>query len=409
LHAARRPPHRRGLPGTRPILGLLLAAGLVLAGVGANPAQAETPAQKIARLRAEAAKVQHTIERMNDRVETVVEQFNANQEALQATLDRKRATARQLDAARRQLTAAQRVMDERIRAIYMDGPVTRLGQLLEVQTVNDAVTMAHYQQSVTDADIHAITNVERSKQKLTTVAAALASQQEQQETIQAELNSQRQDIQRRLARQRSYLDRLSGEVKQAVQAGQRRQEELRRQALARKLAAERAAEAKAAREAAARRQAEQPAPAPTPTGPTRTGPTRTGPTRTGPTRTGPTSAAAQAIAFARAQLGKPYQWGATGPDAYDCSGLTMSAYASAGVSIPRTSRSQWTTGTHINSMADLVPGDLVFYANGSSASAIHHVGLYVGDGLMIEAPFTGANVRTASINRSDYFGATRPT
>jgi cell wall-associated NlpC family hydrolase len=389
LHAARRTPHRRGLPGARSILGLLLAAGLVLAGVGANPAQAETPAQKIARLRAEAAKVQHTIDRMNDQVETVVEQFNANQEALQATLDRKRATARQLDAARRQLTAAQGVMDERIRAIYMDGPVTRLGQFLEVQTVNDAVTMAHYQQSVTDADIHAIANVERSKQKLTTVAAALASQQRQQETIQAKLSLQRRDIQRRLAKQRSYLDRLSGEVKQAVQAEQRRQEELRRQALARKLAAERAARAKAAREAAARRQAEQPAAA--------------------PTSTAPTSAAEQAIAFTRAQLGKPYQWGATGPDAYDCSGLTMSAYASAGVSIPRTSRSQWTIGTHISSMTDLVPGDLVFYANGSSASTIHHVGLYIGDGLMIEAPFTGANVRIASVNRSDYFGATRPT
>jgi peptidoglycan DL-endopeptidase CwlO len=389
LHAARRTPHRRGLPGARSILGLLLAAGFVLAGVGANPAQAETPAQKIARLRAEAAKVQHTIDRMNDQVETVVEQFNANQEALQATLDRKRATARQLDAARRRLTAAQRVMDERIRAIYMDGPVTRLGQFLEVRTVNDAVTMAHYQQSVTDADIHAIANVERSKQRLTAVAAALASQQRQQETIQAKLSLQRRDIQRRLAKQRSYLGRLSGEVKQAVQAEQRRQEELRRQALARKLAAERAARAKAAREAAARRQAEQPAAA--------------------PTSTASTSAAAQAIAFARAQLGKPYQWGATGPDTYDCSGLTMSAYASAGVSIPRTSRSQWTIGTHVNSMTDLVPGDLVFYANGSSASTIHHVGLYIGDGLMIEAPFTGANVRTASINRSDYFGATRPT
>jgi peptidoglycan DL-endopeptidase CwlO len=389
LHAARRTPHRRGLSGARSIVSLLLAAGFVLAAVGANAAQAETPAQKIARLRAEAAKVQRTVDRMNNQVEAVIEEFNANQEALQGTLDRQRATARQLDAARRQFAAAERVMDERIRAIYIEGPVTRLGQFLEVQTVNDAVTMAHYQQSVTDADIKAIANVERSKQKLTAVAGALASQQRQQETIQAKLGSQRRDIQRRLAKQRSYLDRLSGEVKQAVQAERRRQEELRRQALARKLAAERAARLKAAREAAARRQAEQSAAT--------------------PSSTVPTSAAAQAIAFARAQLGKPYQWGATGPDAYDCSGLTMSAYASAGVTIPRTSRSQWTIGTHIGSMADLVPGDLVFYASGSSASTIHHVGLYIGDGLMIEAPFTGSTVHTASINRSDYFGATRPT
>jgi cell wall-associated NlpC family hydrolase len=397
LAAARRTPHRRGFPGFRSTIGLLLVTGLAVAGVGANAALAETPAQKIARLRAEAVKVQHTIDRMNNKVETLVERFNANQEALEATLARQRDTARQLDAARRRVATAQRVLDERIRAIYIDGPVTRLGQFLEVQTVDDAVTMAHYQQSVTDADVQAIANVEQSKRNLTSIASTLTLQQRQQETIQAKLSSQRRDIQQRLAQQRAYLDRLSGEVKQAVQAEQRRQEELRRQALARKLAAERAARLKAAREAAARRQAEQLAAAATST-----------PTST-PTSTAPTSAATQAIAFARAQLGKPYQWGATGPDAYDCSGLTMAAYASAGVSIPRTSREQWTIGTHIGSMAELVPGDLVFYADGSTASTIHHVGLYIGDGLMIEAPYTGANVRTASINRSDYFGATRPT
>jgi cell wall-associated NlpC family hydrolase len=394
LHAARRTPHRRGLPGARSTIGLLLVAALVLAATGASAAQAETPAQKIARLRAEAAKVQRTIDRMNNQVESVVEQFNANQEALQATLDRQRDTRNRLQAAHRRLDGAEAVMGERIRAIYIDGPVTRLGQMLEVQTVNDAVTMAHYQQSVTDADLRAIANVEQSKQKLTSVAATLATQQRQQEAIRSKLSSQRRDIQHRLAQQRSYLDRLSGEVKQAVQAEQRRQEELRRQALARKLAAERAAREKAAREAAARQAAQ----------------TQAAQTQAAQTQApSPTSAAQQAIAFAQAQIGKPYQWGASGPDSYDCSGLTMAAYASAGVNIPRTSRDQWNFGTHIGSMADLAPGDLVFYASGSSASTIHHVGLFIGDGLMIEAPYTGASVRTASINRSDYFGATRPT
>ncbi len=403
MHAARRTPHRRGLPGARSTIGLLLAASLALAGVGANAARAETPAQKIARLRAEAAKVQHTIDRMNDRVETVVEQFNANQEALQETLDRQHDTARRLQAARKRLAASQRVMDERIRAIYIDGPVTRLGQLLEVQTVSDAVTMAHYQQSVTDADVQAIANVERSRRELTSAAATLASQQRQQEEIRAKLSSQRRDIERKLAQQRSYLDRLSGEVKQAVQAEQRRQEELRRQALARKLAAERAARLEAAREAAAREAAQRDA------AQREAAQREAAQQEAASTSTGPSSAAEQAIAFAREQIGKPYQWGATGPDTFDCSGLTMSAYASAGVSIPRTSREQYTAGTHIGSMSDLVPGDLLFYAYGSSPSTIHHVGLYVGDGLMIEAPFTGATVRTASINRSDYYGATRPT
>ncbi|HZD74239.1 MAG TPA: NlpC/P60 family protein [Actinomycetota bacterium] len=384
--AARRTPHRRGLSGARSTIGLLLVAGLTLAAVGATAAQAETPAQKIARLRAEAAKVQRTIDRMNNQVETVVEQFNANQEALKKTVERQRATARRLRAARERLADSQRVMDERIRAIYIDGPVTRLGQLLEVQTVADAVTMAHYQQSVTDADVEAIANVDQSRRELTSVADTLASQQRQQETIRAKLSSQRHDIERRLAKQRAYLDRLSDEVKQAVQEEQRRQEELRRQALERKLAAERAAREQAAREAAAQEAAQQEA---------------------SQTSTEPSSAAEQAIAFAKAQLGEPYQWGATGPDSWDCSGLTMMAYQSAGVSIPRTSREQWTFGTHIDSMADLLPGDLVFFASGSDPSTIHHVGLYIGDGEMIHAPHTGDVVSIDSINRDDYYGATR--
>ncbi len=281
---------------------------------------------------------------MNDQVEIVVERFNANQEALEATQERQRQTARRIDATRRQLASAERVMGERVRAIYIDGPVTRLGQLLEVQTVNDAVTMAHYQQSVTDADVRSIANVEQSKEKLTSLADTLASQQRQQQRIRARL------------------------------------------ALKRKLAAERAARLKAAQEAAAREAAQREAASTTPTG-----------------------AADQAIAYARAQIGKPYQWGATGPDSFDCSGLTMAAYASAGVSIPRTSREQWTIGTHIDKMSDLLPGDLVFYAYGSTPDTIHHVGLFIGDGLMIEAPYTCEEVRTASINRPDYLGATRPT
>jgi cell wall-associated NlpC family hydrolase len=119
--------------------------------------------------------------------------------------------------------------------------------------------------------------------------------------------------------------------------------------------------------------------------------------------------ARQAIAFARAQLGKPYLWGGTGPDRYDCSGLTMMAYRSAGVVLPRTSRQQWYAGPHVPSMLDLAPGDLVFYATDTNdPSTIHHMGMYVGAGLMIEAPYTGSVGRTRSINRPDYIGAVRP-
>jgi peptidoglycan DL-endopeptidase CwlO len=134
--------------------------------------------------------------------------------------------------------------------------------------------------------------------------------------------------------------------------------------------------------------------------------------RTPPVPAGPASAVAgRAVAVALAQLGSPYQWGAEGPDTFDCSGLTSFAYRAAGLAIPRVSRAQYAAYGRIRPVARtaLVPGDLVFFAtNPGDPGTIHHVGMYVGRGLMVEAPHTGAVVRTASIWRDDYAGAVRP-
>jgi cell wall-associated NlpC family hydrolase len=102
--------------------------------------------------------------------------------------------------------------------------------------------------------------------------------------------------------------------------------------------------------------------------------------------TGPTGSEADAaVQFVYAQLGKPYEWGATGPDSFDCSGLVQAAWAAAGVSIPRTTEEQWAALPHIP-MSDLAPGDLIEY-NGES-----HVAMYVGNGYIIDAPQTGEDV-----------------
>ena len=123
----------------------------------------------------------------------------------------------------------------------------------------------------------------------------------------------------------------------------------------------------------------------------------------------PSGAAGRAVAFARSQLGKPYIWGASGPSAYDCSGLVMAAHRHAGVWLPRVSREQWNAGPHVG-LGSLAPGDLVFFAyNAGNPATIHHVGMYVGGGVMVEAPYSGASVRIGSIGRRDYVGAVRPT
>ncbi|MGH9124029.1 MAG: C40 family peptidase [Acidimicrobiales bacterium] len=102
-------------------------------------------------------------------------------------------------------------------------------------------------------------------------------------------------------------------------------------------------------------------------------------------------AASLAIAYARAQIGKPYQWGGAGPGSFDCSGLTMMAWAAAGVSLPHYTGAQYADTAHVP-IADLQPGDLVFFG-----SDLHHVGLYIGGGQMIDAPSTGEFVRVDSI------------
>lgn len=111
--------------------------------------------------------------------------------------------------------------------------------------------------------------------------------------------------------------------------------------------------------------------------------------------------AGAAVAFAKAQIGKPYVYGGTGPSGYDCSGLTGAAWASAGVSLPRTSQAQY-GGRHV-SKGELQPGDLVFYYSG-----ISHVGMYVGGGQIVHASRPGKPIGYAGVDSMPYMGAVRP-
>lgn len=114
------------------------------------------------------------------------------------------------------------------------------------------------------------------------------------------------------------------------------------------------------------------------------------------------SAAQTAINAARAQLGKPYVYGASGPDSFDCSGLTMYAWGQAGVSLPHNAASQQGMGTSV-SRGNLAPGDLVFFG-----SPAYHVAIYIGNGMIIQAPTSGDVVKISSLaSMPDYSGATR--
>jgi cell wall-associated NlpC family hydrolase len=122
----------------------------------------------------------------------------------------------------------------------------------------------------------------------------------------------------------------------------------------------------------------------------------------------PNATVAAAVSFSEAQLGKPYQWGGTGPDAFDCSGLVMMAYRAAGVDIPRTSQQQWLWGPQVPA-SQAEPGDLVFFAGADGTpTAPGHVGLVIGGGMMIEAFATGLPIRIAPYGSRNPIGFTRP-
>ena len=114
-----------------------------------------------------------------------------------------------------------------------------------------------------------------------------------------------------------------------------------------------------------------------------------------------TNVGTTALRAALTQRGKPYVWGAAGPDSYDCSGLVMWAFAQEGISLPHYTGDQWNSGMHV-SRADLEPGDLVFFF-----ADISHVGLYIGNGLMVDAPSTGQVVQVQPVFWDSYVGAVR--
>ncbi|WP_406219184.1 NlpC/P60 family protein [Streptomyces canus] len=184
---------------------------------------------------------------------------------------------------------------------------------------------------------------------------------------QSDLKTAKATVQKKLADAREMLSELTAQEKARLAAiEKRKQEEAARKAA--ELARQQAAAEKAAQEATAPQESTSPA-----------------------TDSSYATKAAKALAFVRAQIGKPYVWGATGPDSYDCSGLTQAAWKAAGVDLPRVTYDQVNAGTTV-SLADAQPGDLVFFYDD-----ISHVGLYIGNGMMIHAPKPGAYVREESI------------
>jgi peptidoglycan DL-endopeptidase CwlO len=354
-------------PGRHALIPLVLALLVALAGgtaVGAAPAQPKAPDAALA---AKAKALQAKLDAQHAEVERLAERLNATEDRrdrLQRRLDGLEARRR---TAQKELDAAQAQLDEQARATYMNGPQWMLGELVGGANPTDAMRRIPMQKAALEARAAIVTDVRVRKAEVDSLNERVAADLAEAQLVHRRQDDERRQVQRLATQLQATLDKIDEQLAGYLEAEAARSEAARRAAWSGYMSGVGSVQSWL--------------------------------------QAGPVARAA--VRWALAQLGDPYRWGATGPDRFDCSGLTSSAYRAAGVSIPRVSRAQWGAGPHVQ-VANLLPGDLVFYAdNPRDPATIHHVGMYIGNGLMVHAPHTGDVVRVASIWRESYAGATR--
>jgi cell wall-associated NlpC family hydrolase len=351
-----------------------VATAAVLAWPGAPAAAAPSGVGGLAGARADAARLQAEVARLDTQVELLAEDYDAAQARLDDVIQAAHRQQARLERADAQLDAARAEFAVDVRDLYVQGPLVPLELLLSARDPHELAVARGVAGSLLDRDRQTLARIGRATEAARVRVAELQASQAAAVDLRRRLAIRGAAIAQRLDRRRLLLATARADVRHLVAAEQRRREAARRSLVA----------AAAARALALGFHGFADVPAPNPT-------------------------AAAAVQAALGQLGKAYRWGASGPDAFDCSGLTSWAYARAGVALPRTSRAQWSAGRHV-AVAALRPGDLVFWARDpSDPGTIHHVGLYLGQGLMVDAPHTGAEVRVEPLHPRGYAGATRPT
>ena len=370
------------------------AAAVSLGLLAVNPAQAGAaisapPSQ--AALEAEAQQISGQIEAEGHQLDILGEQYNGAVIRLQQLTTEEAQVSVAMATTDRAVDATRSALKDQALMAYVTGggPLTPYASS---SSINDATVKAAYAEIIAAGEKRAVASYRAALALQGRQAAQLAGARAQAAITLRDIRSDQTAADTTLAAQRQALSQVKGQLAVLVAQAQAARQRAEQAAVQASLASQR-----------------QPAPAPTPTTapPVTRPPTTRGPTPSVPASTttttvppappsGPNSPApgAQlAINYARAQLGKPYQWGGAGPDSFDCSGLTMMAWEQAGVYFPHLAQDQYDMTTRV-AIPDLLPGDLVFYGTPDN---VYHVGLYIGNGQMIDAPATGQFVSIQSI------------
>jgi peptidoglycan DL-endopeptidase CwlO len=351
--AAHRKPRQRSLGGTTARTAATIALAGAATATGFDGTGHADPQLSPAQVKAE-------VDKLYQEAETATEKYDgATEEADKA---RQRLDALQDEAARRtdRLDAAREALGSAAAAQYRNGGIDPSVQLLLSSDPGRYLDDAAFAERVDNRQAAAVTRVRTQLREIQRLRGAARVELASLKSRQTELRRQKKTIDEKLGQARQLLSGLTPAQRAQLSAD--------------------AGSGRASRDALRD-----------------LGPV----SASAATAEAPDARAAAAVAYAYGKLGSPYVWGATGPDAFDCSGLVQAAYRSAGVSLPRTTYAQIDAGRRI-ARSELLPGDLVFFYSGVS-----HVGIYVGHGQMIHAPNPSAPVRLAPIDEMPFAGATR--
>jgi cell wall-associated NlpC family hydrolase len=355
---------------SRRTVGLLAAAGVLVAGFATAPSGPANADQTVATAQAKAKALAAQVAALQIQVEVATERYDGVEEQLGLIVNETLDAQQQLGTLTSTAAQERAANVLRIQALYKSGGQLGLfAQVLDGGDINDVISRYVAVSHVLAADESSITTAADHVDQATAATQKLSDLTDKRSDLESQAQLAEAQVEGLLQERQDQLDAANAQVRQLVAAAQ----------------------AKAAADAAAAAAATlgtDPFP----------------PTVLPP---GTPASIVAAIAAARSELGDAYQWGSTGPTTWDCSGLTQFAYGQAGVTLPRTSREQWYSGSHPDITA-LRPGDLLFWAtNPVDPSSIHHVAIYLGGGYMIEAPHTGAFVRITPVYLDGFFGATR--
>ena len=355
---------------------MLAASLLVIApALGTSPIDAK---------KAEAQQVYDEVLQLDQSLGQADEQINLANLQLAQVASEQKLNRRELGVARENLSRSRSMVAERVVALYTSSEPTTLDLILGASNLTDLMSRLDDADRLSAVDQQVIGQVITFKGSVQRHARALASEHADATRLLAQRRAERQAVADRLSERQQLLDSIKGQIA-SLEAQQR----------ARELQAVQAAQAAVAAAQAAQAQAAQA---------TVVGASAATPEGASVIPASPFGS--QVVSIAMSYIGTPYVWGGAAPGGFDCSGLVMYSFAQLGVQLPHSSYAMWNYGVPVPS-DQLQPGDLVFF------DSLGHVGLYIGGGEYVDAPYTGAFVRVDSLSDpwavANYSGARRIT